>query len=463
MERSGRASTAALALAPTPSRQLMLPALLRSAKPRHWRRRAGLSAGVALGLCALPGPARAELIDDVATMKHAWRSAAQLKAQAPRLLERGTQLPLSFPSSLLNGQRACVSLVLLAAPNVSFALRSPLGRAVSQPPEASVAGLIQLSRCDEQRQELAGLILEMRSPRGVVEILIATSDLPLPSAAEQLSSRDPGPIPQPRSVGPAASLPSLSSRVLALRQAAAARGPAEFERVGLTTDDAGRGSRDLDAPPGCYRVDILGPQAPQGWRGGTDIDLEVRRLPDGALVGSDRSEALDAHLEYCTTSGGAVRVSYSGGLPGVPLLGLITRWRSPRGMPKHWSDSTKSQIALYLLRGRRSASLLYSAQRQREWLGVAGLSRVSLPTRAGACYSVFVAPHAGTPDTFALSADQGLMHVENNSAAAGSATHVSFCARQSGDAQLTVEAQGSSLIWRLIAYESGRIAPGGAT
>src|SRR5690606_14846377 len=110
-----------------------------------------------------------------------------------------------------------------------------------------------------------------------------------------------------------------------------------------------------------------------------------------------RSEALDAHLEYCTAGGGAVRLSYSGGLPGVPLLGLVTRWALPRGMPGHWSEATKSQLALYLLRGRRSADLLQSAKRQREWLGVAGLSRVRLPTQAGACYSLYVAPHAGTP------------------------------------------------------------------
>lgn len=433
----------------------------RRHRPRGSRRsQVCAGVGLALSLLAWPGLAQAELVDDVAKLKQAWRGAAQLTSQAPRLLERGAQLPLGLRPSLLTHERRCATVVLLAAPNVSFALRSVHGSAASQPPEASVAGLLQLSRCEERREELASLVLEMRSPRGVIEVLSASSDAPLPAARGYLSARDPGPIPRPRNVGPPASLPSLGSRVLALRRDAAARGSAEFQRVGLTTDNAGRGSRDLEAPPGCYRVDILGPQAPEGWRGGTDVDLDVRRLPDGALVGSDRSEALDAHLEYCTSGGGAVRLSYSGGLPGVPLLGLVTRWPLPRGMPGHWSESTKSQLALYLLRGRRSADLLHSAKRQREWLGVAGLSRVSLPTQAGACYSLFLAPHAGTPEAFALVARQGSTYSENQSIAAGSATHLSFCARQSGSARIDVEAQGSSLIWRLIAYQTGSITPG---
>src|SRR5690606_17069099 len=111
----------------------------------------------------------------------AWRGAAHVNAQAPRLLERGNQLPLSLRASLLTDKRRCATVVLLAAPNVSFALRSVHGSAASQPPEASVAGLIQISRCEERREELASLVLEMRSPRGVVEILSASSDAPLPA------------------------------------------------------------------------------------------------------------------------------------------------------------------------------------------------------------------------------------------------------------------------------------------
>ncbi|MCA9626410.1 MAG: hypothetical protein KC766_02035 [Myxococcales bacterium] len=420
-----------------------------------------LFCGLVLALGVSTSASRAELVDDVSALKTSWAKTKAQGSLPPKLLERGDQLPLSLPERFLTKREECTSVVVLSAPSVSFVLRLVPDRGETpEAPEPSVAGLVQLVRCGERRAQLGRLVVEMRSPRGVFEVLYAAADAPLPAARRLLDARDPGPVDEAHPIGPPARAETLTARVAAIRAAAWREGATAQQRVGLTADGRGTGFKDLELVPGCYRVDVLSAQAPEGWHSSADVDVDVRRLPDGALVVSDRGEALDGHVELCTATLGRVRLGYSGGFPHVPLLGLVSRFAFPRDFPRHWTDATKNQLALLLRQKRLPATSFEDARRRREWLGVAGVTRATLPTRAGACYTVVVAASSGVPSGFALVARQGRIHVENQSSAPGRATFVKFCAKQSGHARLEVEAQGSALIWRMIAYHSGELPPG---
>ncbi|MEZ4375975.1 MAG: hypothetical protein R3B07_34535 [Polyangiaceae bacterium] len=415
---------------------------------------------LALSLCA--GTARAELVDDVSALKESWSKTKAHASLPPRLVERGDQVPIGIPQRYLTNAEECTSVVVLSAPNVSFVVRIVPNRGETpEAPEASVAGLVQLVRCGERRSQLGRLLLEMRSPRGVVETVFAAADAPLPAARRLLKARDPGPVDEAHPIGPPARAETLPARVGAIRDAAFREGALEQRRLGLTADGRGAGGQTVELSAGCYRIDVLSAQAPEGWHSSADVDLDVRRVPDGALVVSDRGEALDAHVELCTASPGAVRLSYSGGFPHVPLLGLLSRFAFPGDFPKHWSDSTKNQLALLLHEKRLGSGTFADSGRRREWLGVAGVTRAALQTQAGACYTVVVAAHSGIPGGFALVARQKYIHVENQSNAPGQPTFVQFCAKHSGQTRLEVEAQGGALIWRMIAYRTGSLPAGG--
>ncbi len=417
--------------------------------------------GCLLGVGLTARTARAELVDDVSALKSFWSKTKARGSRPPKLLERGDQMPVVLPQRFIAKREECTSVVLISAPNVSFVLRIiPRRGEAPEAPEASVAGLAQVVRCGERREQLGRLLVEMRSPRGVLEVIYAAADAPLPSARRLLKARDPGPVDEAHPIGPPARAETLTARVAAIRAAAWRAGADDQRRVGLTADGRGTGGHDLELRPGCYRVDVLSAQAPDGWRSSADVDLDVRRLPDGALVVSDRGEALDAHVDLCTASRGQVRLAYSGGFPHVPLLGLLSHFPFPADFPNHWTDSTKNQLALLLHHKRLPLGVFADANRRREWLGVAGVTRAALPTQAGACYTVVVAAHAGTPSGFALVARQGQIHVENQSSAPGQPTFVNFCPKRSGSARLEVEAQGSALIWRMVAYRSGELPPG---
>ncbi|MCA9646527.1 MAG: hypothetical protein KC492_37835, partial [Myxococcales bacterium] len=186
-----------------------------------------------LALTLSAGPASAELVDDVSTLKKAWRKTKAHASLPPRLLERGDQVPVGIPQRYLEREEECTSVVLISARNVSFVLRVIPNRGETpEAPEPSVAGLIQLVRCGERRAELGRMLLEMRSPRGVVEVVFAASEAPLPAAQRLLQDRDPGPVDEAHPIGPPARAETLAARVSAIRAAAWRQGALDQRRVG---------------------------------------------------------------------------------------------------------------------------------------------------------------------------------------------------------------------------------------
>ncbi|HLV21971.1 MAG TPA: hypothetical protein VKZ49_13850, partial [Polyangiaceae bacterium] len=154
-----------------------------------------------MGLLAAPASA-ADLGADAARLASSWARLGRVDRLEPRLLERGEIRPLLLPPGLPKrvDEGTCTTLVVLGALSTNFVLRflpaegrSPLAQ--GDWPEVSVAGAAELTRCGSRRGSLKRVVVEMRSPRGVLEFLVVeTRGKPEPTLRSVLPHRDPGPV-----------------------------------------------------------------------------------------------------------------------------------------------------------------------------------------------------------------------------------------------------------------------------
>src|SRR5690606_11173810 len=143
-------------------------------------------------------PVRADLQGDVERLKLAWAGSAKLEELKPVLMERGSMRRLFLPREATNpNSEDCTTIAVLGSPSTNFLLRflrseddAMLGR---DWPEPSIAGATQLTRCGARKSMLGRIAVEMRSPRGVLEFIVAQSSEPAPSLLKALPHRDPGP------------------------------------------------------------------------------------------------------------------------------------------------------------------------------------------------------------------------------------------------------------------------------
>ncbi|HYQ25920.1 MAG TPA: hypothetical protein VER04_01835, partial [Polyangiaceae bacterium] len=140
--------------------------------------------GLVLGSSAWSARATADLGSDVRTLTAARSALSQVVRLKPRLLERGERLALPIPPELLNPKDgSCTTLSLLGVVGVHFVVRfsaTDPGAPSTAFPEASTAGASEITRCGTAKPALSGAYLEMRSPRGVIEILVSNSSSVLP-------------------------------------------------------------------------------------------------------------------------------------------------------------------------------------------------------------------------------------------------------------------------------------------
>ncbi len=186
---------------------------------------------VALSAFLNAAPARADLDSDVTRLAAAWRAReAEVRGYPPHLLERGETkllfLPEEATSSKLPG---CTTVAVLGAVSTSFVLRFAPPRRRSQRsggewPRVAVAGIAEVTRCGDTRGSLSRLVVEMRSPRAVLEVVVARSLAPLSAVDAVLPQRNPGPVAQPIASGPRPMLGPLSVRAKAIEAAARRRG-----------------------------------------------------------------------------------------------------------------------------------------------------------------------------------------------------------------------------------------------
>src|SRR5690606_35104457 len=242
----------------------------------------------------------------------------------------------------------CTTIAVLGSPSTNFLLRflrseddAMLGR---DWPEPSIAGATQLTRCGARKSMLGRIAVEMRSPRGVLEFIVAQSSEPAPSLLKALPHRDPGPPGRLRETGPPASLPPLAERVLAAKRRNA-RDNAEdpYERK-LQASRNGGGQKLYRLDPGCHRFDVLG-EINEDQEQPLDIDVVVVAVGEQQVVAEDRSDNPDASVQFCLGRREIVKLDFQGAPPRSNVTLVLGSWPLPPGLPEVWGAQARAGMA----------------------------------------------------------------------------------------------------------------------
>ena len=415
--------------------------------------------GFVLGTATSAALAHADLGADVATLRASRAVYGRVVRLKPRLIERGERLPLPIPVELLNPKdSSCTTLSILGVVGLHFAVRfSELdpGAPSTAFPEASAAGASEVTRCGSSKPYLASVLLEMRSPRGVIETVVSNTPTVVPSLPEVLPGRDPGselPLGDP---GPRPALPPLAERLQRLTARAHREGSLALEQAPLSAGEDGAGAAPLTLLAGCHELTLLA-DPPAGETPVVDLDLELVNEESGARLAIDRADDADGSLSVCVGSPTLVQLRFVGATPRARLSLVHARWDLPIGLPGAWSTDSRARLASLA----RAQHLLLQKQPIYSSLGVQGTTELPLEVEAGVCYSALVAPLRGEVRSLSLSVAAHAPGEVPRGAADTEGSAVSFCAHGARHATLEVSGEGANLAWLLAVWESGRTAIG---
>lgn len=414
---------------------------------------------LALGSCAvavaltLARPARATLAADVETVVAAWSKLGQAFSLRPRLVGRGERLPVPLPLwSSAPTARGCTNVVFLTTPNVGFSVQ--LAVSSDREPETSRVGWAQVTRCGRSRLELRRLWLEMRSPRGVVETIVARSEAPLPTPGMLLAHRDPGPESALGQAGPAPVAPPVEARALAWEQRAKSEGAESVVRSLVRASARHRATVLLSLEPGCHRLSALAlqttsPDPPP------DLDLVLRTASDDYLRG-DQSENSDAELEACFGAPSRAEVVIPGLQAGDPAVLEHARFPMPAGLSEHWGPEVQGRVAAAFFRRRQAGPATLPLV---ESLGIGGRTLLPLELETHTCYVAVAAAIQGRPKTLLLDASLADRGGANDGTSEETSVAIAFCTGDDSRAQLRVESSGVGVTWLAALWRTGRAEP----
>ncbi len=381
----------------------------------------------------------------------ALQSLGQVSTPPPRLLERGDRLAIVLePNALDDSTTSCTTVAALGTRNVGFLLHfaeeegAPLARAW---PVASAAGFASMTRCGAMKSRLGQLTLGMRSPRGLIQLLILQSAQAPPPLTELLPSRDAGPsLPGPE-LGPRPRGAELGPRTNTVREDNARRGAKTQTTRLVALDRRGQGSVVVQLDAGCHRLDFLA-----GAWGDTALDLDARlsALQGGDELARDESESAQPSLRICTGRTERYLATVSGGAPGTEVTVVRAEWELPRGLPLEWGALARAQMAHALWRELPPRVQLAPIA---TYLGVQGRTELWLETRPDACYLVGVAKMRGEVARLMLDLEGEAGSGASHAPSGGSGTSLSFCANGQARVRLRVTGSGEGLAWLWAAWE----------
>jgi hypothetical protein len=413
-------------------------------------------------LLSMGSTARADLEDDIQHLEKAWSPSGDVQRMKPRLLERGDIRPLLLPRAAVDTtSEECTTVVVLGSVSMSFVLRFlPARGALYWPegehPEQSIAGAAQLVRCGVRRSMLERLAVEMRSPRGVIEVLVARGSRPFPPLLRTLASREPGPIAPVGISGPRPVSPPLTDRLRAVEARAGRDGALAVDRRWYHAAQNGAGEIEVRLSEGCHRLDLLGAPAEDPTTA-VDIDTDLVAVGSGDVVAADHTESSDASVELCVGTASAFRLRFVGALPGLPVVLASTRFALPPGLPPSFSPQQSAKMAEALRQYHGPAltgSPVYTS------LGVSGVTLLPIELEPGSCYLAAVTAVRGEASGVALSVEVGPFQSENRSPPGKDGATLAFCARGANHALVDVEARGAGVSWLLGLWSAGRIPLG---
>ena len=410
--------------------------------------------GIVLGLACWALPARADLGADVQTLSAARAAYGHVLRLKPRLLEHGDRLPFSIAPELLDAKDAsCLTVSILGVRDAHFAIhfsRFDPGAPSTAFAEASAAGLAEVTRCGASKPFLAGMVVEMRSPRGVLETLLSMSPAAVPKLLQVLPTRDPGTELALGDPGERPALPPLRERLLRLSARARREGAQSFEQTTLQAGADGSGAAPLALAPGCHELTLLAETAPGS--APVDLDLELADPESDARLALDRADDADATVSYCTGAAQTLQLRFVGASAHLSLALTQAHFALPAGLRAAWGPGARGRFA----RVARALHLPLPSPPLYESLGVQGTTSLPVETEPEACYTALLIPVRGDAARMSLLA---LAHAPGEVARGAADTEgiaASFCARGAPHATLEVGAEGSNLAWLLAVWETGR-------
>lgn len=419
-----------------------------------------LGAALLAAGCALSAsPARADLSRDMRELGAAFEKSGAVRRLAPRFVERGGLRPLLVPESWLDPlSDDCVTVVVLGASSSTFVLRFlPTNDALTWPrgenPELSVAGAAQLVRCGVRKAMLSRLALEMRSPRGVVEVLVAKGPRPFPPLTRVLAARSPGTLGSSSAAGPPARAEPIEVRLRAHTARARREGASAVAKRDLTADADGRGRALFELESGCHRLTLLGPA-----RGNvpTDLDADLMLGGEPEPAASDRSEATDAVVLACVGEKSLATLTYRGAPPQSAVLLLAERYPLPEALPSGWTPDERARMSQVLWQHRSTRVLAPVATAR----GVSGVTLMPFEVDPSGCYLAAIASVRGQNAGVALSAELGQRQAQNHGGPEGIGTVLGFCAGGEAVARLNAEVRGEGAAWLFALFRAGKTAIG---
>lgn len=420
----------------------------------------GRACAAALLLMVVSGPARADLGADAARLSNEWRRDGEVQRLEPRLAERGAPTVVFAAAELAGHSRsACTSVAVLGPSSTHFTVRAvgaaPSPDDVEDFPVPSLAGLVQLTRCGPGRARLSTLLIEMRSPRAVIETILVESRSAVRSAVEVLPHRNPGPLALPGGSSVRPEPPPMATRLAAVMARSKREGAARTERLQLQSSVRGAGTlrRSIDA--GCHRLDLLAEPTVA-----SDDGYELALLPELhdaiSVVAVERGDGLDASLTFCAGDRSPLGVEYVGAPARSPLSAVLSSWPLPEGLSDAWGAAGRARVAATL---RRHAAPIEGAP-VFQALGVQGPTLIPAEVEPGACYVGVLVAVRGAPQGLALAAVSGATSAQNHGLQGGDGTLVSFCARASDRVLFEADSRGVGLFWLFALFQNGRVAIG---
>ena len=414
----------------------------RGAVAARVRRKRCAVLGLGLAAFSWALSASATLAEDVTRLKATWQSVARVEELRPRLLSRGETMPVALPPWAIDARAdGCTSVAILASPRVSFVLQIASGRGADVRP--SEVGWVQFHRCGAGRAELRRVLLEMRSPRGILEVLVAEAPAPLAELSRVLAHRDPGPKSPGGEAGPAPVPPPLELRAGAWEAQAKRDGASQIERQLVKGGAVEIPTARLSLAEGCHRLSALGlqPAAPEPPR---DLDLFLRGEALFDLRREDQSENSDAEISLCLAGPVPVKVGVFGLGPGDPALLQHARFPMPGGLPSHWGPLVRSRFAEAFFRRHAAGGARGPVF---ESLGVAGRTTLPLNLELRTCYAAGLSVFTGSPKALLLEVMPSDRDGAADSTGDADAVIVAFCTGEDAFARLRVEAVGPSVAW----------------
>lgn len=409
---------------------------------------------VALSFVASAAPSSADLGRDTDRLSLAWSAFGHVIRLKPRLLDRGERFPLVLPAEPLDPKTpGCASIAVLGTTQTHFLLdASATGQGIAgiNWPEGSQAGALTVTRCGDKKPLLASLALEMRSPRGVIEILTLSSDEPPPALTQVLPHRDPGPMAPLAASGPRPSVAPLALRLRAVEERATRERAVEHTVQDLTASPMGMGSALVTLAPGCHRFDLLGDEA---GRHPTDVDLDIASADGGQLLATDHGESSDAGALLCVGRPMPVTVRFSGVGPLARLALARARWDLEPSLPQRWAPEARARVSA-VLRDRRVP--LTGARLSDEALGVQGDTLMPIEVEAGACYVAVAVELRGNAAAISLAARTARGTSQSRLDQDVPGALLTFCAGPSERALLEIDARGFGLVWMSAVWQLGR-------